>query len=175
MSHEEKDINSEYIHKYGDRIDTITIKEGKVFLNIPILAKPKEIASDIDLVFLYATGYEGSAHVLAIKEGELFIDEYTFYKTDKEDNIKVLKLYIDVENISNKIHDTSKDKVKDALEASKIALDYLAKKGIAIFSREVMSIFRQYMIWSVEIESPKFTGVVIIKSRTGEVVKELSL
>lgn len=65
--------------------------------------------------------------------------------------------------------------VEDALEASKIALDYIAKKGVVVFSREVMSIFRKYMTWFVEINSPKFTGVVIINSRTGEVAKELVL
>ncbi len=65
--------------------------------------------------------------------------------------------------------------VDSALEASKIALDYMAKKGVVVFSREVMSIFRKYMTWFVEIESPKFTGVIIIKSGTGEVTKELTL
>lgn len=94
MPYEEKDINSEYIYKHGDRIDRITIKEGKVFLYIPILAKPKEIASDIELIFVYATTFEGSAHVLAIKEGELLVNEYGFYRTGKEDSINVLKLYI---------------------------------------------------------------------------------
>jgi len=94
MPYEEKDINSEYIYKHGDIIDRITIKEGKVFLHITILAKPKEIASDIELVFVYATTFEGSNHVLAIKEGELFINEYGFYRTGKEDSINVLKLYI---------------------------------------------------------------------------------
>jgi len=94
MPYEEKDINSEYIHKYGERIDRMTIKDGKVFLYVPILAKPKEIASGIELVFVYATTSEGSTHVLAVKEGELFIDEYGFYKIGKEDSISVLKLYI---------------------------------------------------------------------------------
>lgn len=69
----------------------------------------------------------------------------------------------------------NKDMVIDALEASKIALDYMAKKGIVVFSREIISIFRKSLAWFVEIESPKFTGVVIIKSRTGEVAKELTL
>lgn len=63
----------------------------------------------------------------------------------------------------------------DASEASKMALDYMTKKGIVVFSREVMSIFRKYMTWSVEIESPKFTGVIMINSRTGEVIKEVTL
>ena len=90
----EEEINSEYIYKHGERIDRITKKDGKIFLHIPILAKPKEIASDIELIFVYATTPEGSTHVLGIKEGELFINEYGFYRTDKEDSIKVLKLYI---------------------------------------------------------------------------------
>ena len=94
MPYEEKDINSEYIYKHGQRLDRMTIKEGKVFLHIPILAKPKEIASDIELVFLYATTFEGSTHVLGIKEGELYINEYGFYRTGKENSINVLKLYV---------------------------------------------------------------------------------
>lgn len=65
--------------------------------------------------------------------------------------------------------------VEDALEASNIALDHMAKKGVIVFSREVMSIFRKSLAWFVEIESPKFTGVIIIKSRTGEVAKEMTL
>ncbi len=94
MPYEEKDINSEYIIKHGERIDRMTIKDGQVFLHVPILAKPKEIASGIELIFVYATTSEGSSHVLAIKEGELFIDENGFYRTGKEDSINVLKLYI---------------------------------------------------------------------------------
>ena len=89
----EEEINSEYVYKHGERIDRITIKEGKVFLHIPILW-PKEIASDIELIFVYATTPEGSTHVLGIKEGELFINEYGFYRIDKEDSINVFKLYI---------------------------------------------------------------------------------
>lgn len=94
MPYEEKEINSDYIYRHGEKIDRITIKDGKVFQHIPILAKPKEIASDIELVFLYATTFEGSTHVLGIKEGELYINEYGFYKIGKEDSINVLKLYI---------------------------------------------------------------------------------
>ena len=94
MPYEEKDINSEYIYKHGEIIDRITVKDGKVFLHVPILAKPKEIASGIDLVFVYATTFEGSTHVLGIKEGELLINEYGFYRTGKEDSINVLKLYV---------------------------------------------------------------------------------
>jgi hypothetical protein len=94
MPYEEKNINSQYIYEHGEKIDKMTIKDGKVFLYIPILAKPKEIASGIELIFVYATTFEGSTHVLAIKEGELFINENGFYRTGKEDSINVLKLYI---------------------------------------------------------------------------------
>lgn len=94
MPYKEKDINSDYIYKHGKNIDRITVKEGKVFLHVPIFAKPIEIASNIELVFVYATTFEGSNHVLAIKEGELFINENGFYRTGKEDSINVLKLYI---------------------------------------------------------------------------------
>ena len=69
----------------------------------------------------------------------------------------------------------SEDKVKDVLEAVKIALDYLAKKGVVVFTREVRSVFRNSMIWCVEIESDKFTGVIIIKAKTGEIAKEVTL
>ena len=90
----EEELNSEYIYRHGERIDRITMKDGKVFLHIPILVKPKEIASNIELIFVYATTPEGSMHVLGIKEGELFINEYGFYKTGKEDSLNVFKLYI---------------------------------------------------------------------------------
>ena len=90
----EEELNSEYIYRHGERIDRITMKDGKVFLHIPILVKPKEIASNIELIFVYATTPEGSTHVLGIKEGELFINEYGFYKTGKEDSLNVFKLYI---------------------------------------------------------------------------------
>jgi hypothetical protein len=69
----------------------------------------------------------------------------------------------------------SEDKVQDVLEAVKIALDYLAKKGIVVFTREVRSVFRNSMIWCVEIDSVKFIGVIIIKTKTGEIAKEVTL
>lgn len=94
MPYEEKDINSDYIHTHGEVLDRIVFKEGKVFLHIPILAEPKEIASGIELIFIYATTSKGSTHVLAIKEGEVLINEYGFYKIGKEDSMSVLKLYI---------------------------------------------------------------------------------
>lgn len=70
----------------------------------------------------------------------------------------------------------SEDKVTDVLEAVKIALNYLAKKGTVIFTREVRSVFRNSMVWYVEIDSNKFfTGVIIIKAKTGEIAKEVAL
>lgn len=70
--------------------------------------------------------------------------------------------------------------VEDVLEAVHIALDYLAKKGIVIFTREVRSVFRNSLVWVVEIDSEQksgrtFTGVVLIKAKTREIVKELAL
>lgn len=67
------------------------------------------------------------------------------------------------------------EEVKDVLEAVKLALDYLAKKGAVIFTREVRSVFRNSIIWSVKIESDRFTGTIIIKAKTGEIVKEVAL
>lgn len=65
--------------------------------------------------------------------------------------------------------------VVDVLEAVNIALDYLAKKGVVVFTREVRSVFRNSMIWCVEIDSVKFIGVIIIKAKTGEIAKEVVL
>ncbi len=65
--------------------------------------------------------------------------------------------------------------ITDALEAARIVTDHLSKKGIVVFAREIRSIFRNSMIWVVELDSDKFTGSIIIKSKTGEVAKELLL
>lgn len=65
--------------------------------------------------------------------------------------------------------------VPDAIGAIRIALDYLSQKGIVVFSREVRSVFRNSLIWVVEADSKKFTGVIIVKADTGEVVLELPL
>lgn len=67
------------------------------------------------------------------------------------------------------------DKVKDVLEAVNTALYYLAKKGIVVFTREVRSVFRNSMLWFVEIYSDKFTGTIIIRADTGEIAKEVAL
>ena len=71
--------------------------------------------------------------------------------------------------------DEDENKVKDVLEAVNIALDYLAKKGIVVFTREVRSVFRNLIIWCVEIDSVKFTGAIIIRTDTGEIAKEVML
>ena len=63
----------------------------------------------------------------------------------------------------------------DVLEAVKIALDYLAKKGIVVFTREVRSVFRNSIIYCVEIDGDTFTGAIIIKAKTGEIAKEVTL
>lgn len=65
--------------------------------------------------------------------------------------------------------------VLDVIDAAKIALDYLSQKGTVVFSREIRSIFRNSLVWVVEIDSKKFTGVIMIKTKTGEVVSEMSL
>lgn len=65
--------------------------------------------------------------------------------------------------------------IVDAYEAAKIALDYLAKRGIVIFMREINLIFRSSIIWVIEIDSKVFTGAIIIKRKTGEVAKEVAI
>lgn len=65
--------------------------------------------------------------------------------------------------------------ITDAFEAANVAMKYLAEKGIVVFGREIRSILRNSMVWVIEMDSPKFTGVIIIKSRTGEIAKELAL
>ena len=65
--------------------------------------------------------------------------------------------------------------VKDILEAVNIVLDYLAKKGIVIFAREVRSVFRNSIIWCVELDSDNYTGTIIIKANTGEIAQEVIL
>ena len=65
--------------------------------------------------------------------------------------------------------------ITDAFEAAKVATKYLAEEGIVVFSREIRSIFRSSIIWVVEMDSPRFTGAIIIKLKTGEVAKEVAL
>lgn len=66
-------------------------------------------------------------------------------------------------------------KIVDALSAARVAMEYLAEKGILVWSREIRSIFRNSGTWVVEMDSPQFVGSIIIKSETGEVAKELML
>lgn len=75
---------------------------------------------------------------------------------------------------------TNTKEVVDVLEAVNIALSYLSHKGIVVFTREVRSVFRNSLVWVVEIDSEQksgrtFTGVILIKVKTREVVKELAL
>jgi predicted transcriptional regulator len=65
--------------------------------------------------------------------------------------------------------------VEDVLEAVKIALNHLAKKGIVVSVREVRSVFRDSIIWSVEVYSDIFTGAIVIKAKTGEIATEVVL
>ncbi len=65
--------------------------------------------------------------------------------------------------------------ITDAYSASRVVLDYFAEKGKAIFSHEVISIFKTQMAWVIEIKSMLFRGIVIIDLKTGEVVKEVAL
>lgn len=67
------------------------------------------------------------------------------------------------------------DKVEDVITARDVALDYLSKQGIVVFSYEITSMFKRSSAWFVTIEGKTFTGVVIIKSRTGEVITAVNL
>lgn len=60
--------------------------------------------------------------------------------------------------------------VTDVVEAKNIALNHLMVQGIVAFGSEIVSISRRGMIWLVIIEGKAFTGIIIIKSTTGEVV-----
>jgi len=64
----------------------------------------------------------------------------------------------------------SEAKVKDAIGAKDIALNYLAEHGTVVFSSEVNAIFKKSVAWFVMIQSVKFAGVVIVRSTTGEVL-----
>lgn len=65
--------------------------------------------------------------------------------------------------------------VKGVTNAKKIALDHLSKQGMVVFSNEINSIFKKSVAWFVMVESVGFTGVLIIKSRTGEVAAMVKL
>ena len=65
--------------------------------------------------------------------------------------------------------------VKDVIGAKDVARDYLAKQGIIIFVYEIVSIFKRGSAWFVTIEGKTFTGVVIIKTKTGEILATVKL
>lgn len=66
--------------------------------------------------------------------------------------------------------------IQDITVAARIAREYLGKnKGAVVFGKEIKSIFKQRLAWFVEIESKAFTGVVVIKSATGEVAHVIDL
>lgn len=75
--------------------------------------------------------------------------------------------------MSNKEKET--DEVEDVIRAKDIALDYLSKQGIIVFLYEIMSIFKRSSAWFVTIEGKTFTGIVLINSKTGEVVTKIKL
>ena len=62
------------------------------------------------------------------------------------------------------------EKVDDVVKAKDVALNHLSKQGILVFSYEVDSIFKKRDIWFVMIDGNTFDGVVMVKSKTGEVL-----
>ncbi len=68
------------------------------------------------------------------------------------------------------INENIEDKAKDALDASKIALNHLSKEGIVVFPREIVSIHKRPPLWSVEIDGKIFAGVLMIDQKTGKVL-----
>ena len=67
------------------------------------------------------------------------------------------------------------DRVEDVIEASNIALDHLSKQGIIVFKYEVTSVFKRSSAWFIIIEGETFNGVIVIKSKTGEVATTVKL
>jgi hypothetical protein len=64
----------------------------------------------------------------------------------------------------------TEDKINDAINAKDIALNYLAKEGILVWSNEIVSICKNRLSWLVEICGKTFTGIVLIESKTGKVL-----
>ena len=62
------------------------------------------------------------------------------------------------------------DKIKDIIDAKDVALDYLVKEGIIVFTHEIVSICKKRLSWLVEIDGKTYTGVVLIESKTGKVL-----
>jgi len=57
-------------------------------------------------------------------------------------------------------------KVEDAIEAKKLALDYVGKMGLAIWSNEVESILKEGDKWVVRIKSSRTYGAL-----AGDIIK----
>ena len=62
------------------------------------------------------------------------------------------------------------DKIKDVIDAKDVALEYLAKEGIVVFTYEIVAICKRRLSWLVEIDGKTFTGIVLIESKTGKVL-----
>jgi hypothetical protein len=62
------------------------------------------------------------------------------------------------------------DKIKDVIDAKDVALGYLVKEGIVVFTYEIVAICKRRLAWLVEIDGKMFTGIVLIESKTGKVL-----
>lgn len=60
--------------------------------------------------------------------------------------------------------------IKDAINAKTVALNYLTKEGILVWSSEIVTIFKGRMSWLVEIDGKTFKGVVLIDAKTSKVI-----
>ena len=61
------------------------------------------------------------------------------------------------------------DRIGHVLNANNVALKYLAELGIVVFNYEVTSIFKSNLAWFITIEGEFFNGIVVIKSKTGDI------
>jgi hypothetical protein len=64
---------------------------------------------------------------------------------------------------------------KTVIDAKNIVQKYFEKKGVVIFSNEIVSVFKRRSAWFVEVENKKFAGIVIVKSSNGEVMAAVEL
>lgn len=64
------------------------------------------------------------------------------------------------------------DKIKDIIDAKDVALEYLVKEGIIVFTNEIVSVCKKRLSWLVEIDGKTFTGMVLIESKTGKVLSK---
>ena len=62
------------------------------------------------------------------------------------------------------------DKIKDIIDAKDVALEYLVKEGIVVFTYEIVAIRKRRLAWLVEIDGKTFTGIVLIESKTSKVL-----